>query len=312
MTHSTFKIPSPLQEVSHPLFSEKGITLFAKRDDLIHPDISGNKWRKLKYNIAVAKHKGVDTVLTYGGAHSNHIAATAAAAEMHGLKSIGIIRALDADLDNPTLSYAQSMGMHIHRVSREEFKNVDSLDYIESMKSLFGRFYNIPQGGANYYGIQGCMEIMGEIPIEARRIFIGCGTGTTLSGLAIANRGAELYGVSALKGGGFLLGEVERKVDSVFKDSETTKSQIERVHLITNAHFGGYAKIKPELVAFIRSFYAETGIKLDPVYTGKAAFAMAEEAKKKSDRNPEAWILIHTGGLQGIPAMERKLGSALF
>ncbi|HKL02703.1 MAG TPA: pyridoxal-phosphate dependent enzyme, partial [Cryomorphaceae bacterium] len=177
MTHSAFKIPSPLQEIAHPLFNEKGISLFVKRDDLIHPEISGNKWRKLKYNIAVAQHKGVDTVLTYGGAHSNHIAATAAAAELYGMKSIGIIRALDADINNPTLSYARSAGMHIHRVSREEFKNIDSLDYLESMKSMFGAFYNIPQGGANYYGIQGCMEIMGEIKIKAQRIFIGCGTG---------------------------------------------------------------------------------------------------------------------------------------
>jgi len=312
VTHSAFKIPSPLQEIAHPLFNEKGISLFVKRDDLIHPEISGNKWRKLKYNIAVAQHKGVDTVLTYGGAHSNHIAATAAAAELYGMKSIGIIRALDADINNPTLSYARSAGMHIHRVSREEFKNIDSLDYLESMKSMFGAFYNIPQGGANYYGIQGCMEIMGEIKIKAQRIFIGCGTGTTLSGLAIANPGMDLYGVSALKGGAFLRGEVERKVDSVYKDTETTASQMERVHIITDAHFGGYAKIKPELVSFIRNFYTETGIKLDPVYTGKAAFAMAEAAKKKSDTHAEAWILIHTGGLQGIPAMERKMGSTFF
>ncbi|MCA1761630.1 MAG: 1-aminocyclopropane-1-carboxylate deaminase/D-cysteine desulfhydrase [Cryomorphaceae bacterium] len=312
MTPSRFKIPSPLQRVSHLLFSEKGIDLYVKRDDLIHPDISGNKWRKLKYNIATAQHKGSDTLLTYGGAHSNHIAATAAAAAIHGMKSIGVIRAMDADLDNPTLSYARSKGMHIHRVSREEFKNVDTLDYLESMKSMFGRFYNIPQGGANYYGVQGCMEIMSEIDMEAERLFIGCGTGTTLSGLAIANRGLDLYGVSALKGGGFLRGEVEKNVDALFKDSETTSAQMEHVHLITDAHFGGYAKIKPELVAFIRNFYAETGIKLDPIYTGKAAFAMAEEAKKKKDEKPEAWILIHTGGLQGIPAMERKMGMALF
>jgi 1-aminocyclopropane-1-carboxylate deaminase len=313
MADNEFKTPSPLQEVSYDELNRRNIELFIKRDDLIHQDVSGNKWRKLKLNIAQAQQKRHDTLLTFGGAHSNHIAATAAAAKISGLKSIGIIRGEDADLSNPTLKLAAEKGMKLHRISREEFREADNWEYIASLKAEFGNFYHIPKGGANYYGVQGCQDIIDELPDDIDRIFVACGTATTVSGMAIANKGiAELYAVSVLKGGGFLLKAIEKNLHTVFKDDETEFSIREKVHLLLAYHFGGYAKTSDELIHFMRHFHSQTGIKLDPVYTGKTAFAMTSLARKLQYSKPEKWVLIHSGGMQGIEAMESKLGESIY
>lgn len=313
MSENHLNISSPLQEVKYYPLNKRNITLFVKRDDLIHDEISGNKWRKLKLNIEQAIQQGHDTILTFGGAHSNHIAATASAAAMYGLKSIGIIRGEDADPDNPTLGFAAEKGMQLEFVSRSDFNTLQEWESKEQLKELYGSFYLIPQGGANYYGVQGCMDIIREIDEKVDRIFVSCGTATTLSGMAIANGGnLEIYGVSALKGGGFLLNNLEENLKQVFKDPETERYVKEKIHVLLPYHFGGYAKTTPELIEFMRSFTAETGVKLDPVYTAKTAFAMSELAGKLNDLQPEKWVLIHTGGLQGIPAMEAKLGYSIY
>jgi 1-aminocyclopropane-1-carboxylate deaminase/D-cysteine desulfhydrase-like pyridoxal-dependent ACC family enzyme len=308
-----FQLPSIEQEVQFEALNEKGIRFFVKRDDLIHDEVSGNKWRKLKWNIRNAIQTERDTLLTFGGAHSNHIAATAAAANVHGLQSIGIIRGEDVDFNNPTISKARAYGMKIHPVSRTEFKSIADRDYIESLRHRFGSFYLIPQGGQNHYGVQGCSEIMMELQRKYDRIFVACGTATTLSGLAVANKsGSLLYGISALKGGDFLLDTVKEYARKTFADAETEEAILDKVHLMTEFHFGGYAKIKPELIDFMRNFTTETGVKLDPVYTGKAAFAMTELAKKIEIPTNEVWLLIHSGGLQGIPAMEEREGINIY
>jgi 1-aminocyclopropane-1-carboxylate deaminase/D-cysteine desulfhydrase-like pyridoxal-dependent ACC family enzyme len=308
-----FQLPSIEQEVQFEALNEKGIRSFVKRDDLIHDEVSGNKWRKLKWNIRNAIQTERDTLLTFGGAHSNHIAATAAAANVHGLQSIGIIRGEDVDFNNPTISRARAYGMKIHPVSRTEFKSIADRDYIESLRHRFGSFYLIPQGGQNHYGVQGCSEIMTELQRKYDRIFVACGTATTLSGLAVANKsGSLLYGISALKGGDFLLDTVKEYARKTFADAETEEAILDKVHLMTEFHFGGYAKIKPELIDFMRNFTTETGVKLDPVYTGKAAFAMTELAKKIEIPTNEVWLLIHSGGLQGIPAMEEREGINIY
>lgn len=303
----TFQLPSVEQDVRSTFLNEKGIRLTIKRDDLIHHDVSGNKWRKLKWNIDNALQSERKTILTFGGAHSNHIAATAAAARIHGLRSIGIIRGEEVDLNNHTLKKAKEDGMEIHRVSRSEFREIEDRDYIESLRHRFGPFYLIPQGGQNHYGVQGCGEIMSELTRDYDRIFVACGTATTLSGMAIANKvGTEIYGVSALKGGDFLIETVKSFVKKTFNDLETEEDILSKIHLMTSSHFGGYAKIKFELIQFMRNFAEETGVKLDPVYTGKTAFAMYDLAKKIDLSKAENWLLIHSGGMQGIPAMEER------
>ncbi|MFT6997528.1 MAG: 1-aminocyclopropane-1-carboxylate deaminase [Cryomorphaceae bacterium] len=309
----TFQLPSIEQEVPTEFLNKKGILLSIKRDDLIHDEVSGNKWRKLKWNIRNAIQSERETILTFGGAHSNHIAATAAAAKLHGLKTIGIIRGEEVDLENPTLKSAAQNGMEIHRVSRAEFHEIEDRDYIESLRHRFGPFYLIPQGGQNHYGVQGCSEIMSELELKYDRIFVACGTATTLSGMAIANRtGVDIYGVSALKGGDFLYDTVSAYVKKTFNDEETEIEILSKIHLITDAHFGGYAKIKPGLIEFMRNFTNETGVKLDPVYTGKTAFAMYELANKMKLVRKEKWLLIHSGGMQGIPAMEEREGMKIY
>jgi len=294
---------------------KRNISLYVKRDDLIHPEVSGNKWRKLRLNIDQARLKGKSTLVTPGGAHSNHIAATAKAAELYGMESVGIIRGEDADLSNRTLSFAQSCGMKILKISRSDYRKSDTWDFKEWLKERFENFYFIPQGGANFYGVNGCMDIMREIraELDADKIFVSCGTGTTISGLIQGNAdGTHIIGVSALKGGDFLLDEIQRNLMTVYSDEETTEFAMKKVSLLIDYHFGGFAKVKPELINFMKHFYEETHIKLDPIYTAKTAYAMVEKAREKHNKNPEKWVLIHTGGLQGIPAMEERFGEKIY
>lgn len=315
MNSKQFHIPSPLQRVNHSALEENDIELYIKRDDLIHAEVSGNKWRKLRLNFEQARFKGKKTVLTFGGAHSNHIAATAKAAQIFGMNSIGIIRGEEADMHNPTLSFSRNCGMQLVPISRAEYRNIDSRDYKESLKSMFGDFYLIPQGGANFYGVQGSIDVIKEINTELKpdAIFVASGTGTTLSGILLGNQyGTKIKSVSALKGGDFLLEEARKNLMEVYQDEETTGAVLENLSLLTDYHFGGFARVKPELVQFMREFYRHTGIVLDPIYTAKAAFALLDKALTKHNKNPEKWVLIHTGGLQGIPAMEEKLGYKIY
>jgi len=308
-----FKLPSPLEKVEYSVLKNRGIELYVKRDDLIHPEVSGNKWRKLRYNFEKAIQRGNRTVVTLGGAFSNHIAATAAAGAAAGLHTIGIIRGEDADLDNPTLSFARSKGMEIHTVSRSEYREEGSRDFADMLKRRFGSFYFIPSGGANDLGVMGCADILKEIDFSPDRIFTACGTGTTVSGIGIANAGkAEVYGISALKGGGFLRDTVAKNLKVFFNDAETEDFISTKIHILTKHHFGGYARIQPELIDFMRDFFRETGIKTDPVYTAKAAFAMIDFAKRHPPEKEEKWVFIHTGGMQGLAPMEAKSGISVY
>lgn len=287
--------------------------MYVKRDDLIHPEVSGNKWRKLRYNVAKALQQGNDTLLTLGGAHSNHIAATAAVGAMFGIKTIGIIRGEEADFDNPTLSFAIEQGMSLNCISREAYQQAHTWDFQEELKAQHGHFYFIPQGGANAYGIHGCMDILKEIEVAVDKVFVAMGTATTVSGMALANTmAAQIYGVPALKGGAYLLDELRKNVASLIGDPETEADLLSKVHILDGYHFGGYAKVTHELLQFMRSFYNETGIKLDPVYTAKCAFAMCDFAAKSDGKHPQNWLFIHTGGMQGLPAMEQNIGYEIY
>ncbi len=309
-----FRIPSPLDPCNLNSVLSKGIVLRIKRDDLIHPLVSGNKWRKLQHNIAKAMDQGHDTVLTLGGAYSNHILATAATCELFGLKSIGVIRGEDADLHNATLKEAAAHGMHMHLISRGSYRNASSWEFVEALKSLFGKFYFIPEGGANILGVLGCMDIMKELKEFApHRIFVACGTATTLSGLCLANTwGAQLYGVSALKGGAFLKEQVCKRLHELLGDAETEQDMGAYVHILDQFHFGGYARVNSTLLDYMRRFQQDTGIKLDPVYTAKCAYAMEQMALGSTPFVDERWVLIHSGGLQGIAGIEERLDKSIF
>lgn len=284
-----------LQQINDPLLDQKGVTLFIKREDLIHPFVSGNKWRKLKYNLIEAKDKGVNTLLTFGGAYSNHIYATAAAANESGLKSIGVIRGeeLASKPLNKTLRFAQEQGMNLKFVSREKYRQKASSSFLDELEKEFGGFYLLPEGGTNELAIKGCEEIV-DNEIKAFDVICTCvGTGGTISGIITAAHPAQkVIGFSALKGG-FLKDEVENLLYDYHQRTYDNWA-IEEGY-----HFGGYAKSNQELISFIDDFEANHQIPLEPVYTGKMMFGLFDLIKKNVFKKGIIIVAIHTGGLQG-------------
>lgn len=281
-----------------PLFSKHDIQLFVKREDKIHPVISGNKYRKLKYNILEAKKLGFKTLLTFGGAFSNHIAALASVGEEFGFKTIGIIRGEELEhkiMKNQTLSFAQECGMQFKFLTRENYRNKESELFLEELKNEFKVFYTIPEGGTNQLAIKGCEEILTEADSDFDYVCCSVGTGGTISGLINCSQpGQQVIGFSALKGG-FLKDNISKFV---------TKANWK---LITDYHFGGYAKINIELITFINQFKKENNIPLDPVYTGKMIFGIFDLIEKDYFPNGSKILAIHTGGLQGVSGMNTVL-----
>ncbi len=276
-----------------------GIELWIKREDLLHPEVSGNKFRKLKYNLIQARKNGQKTLLTFGGAFSNHIAATAAAGKIFGFQTIGVIRGEELkDSESkwsPTLQYAHSCGMRFHFISREDYRNKASEESIKKLKDLFGDFFLVPEGGTNELAIKGCEEILNEQDNDFNYIGASVGTGGTISGLInSSNSHQKILGFSALKTD-YLKDEIQKL---------TNKTNWE---LILNYHFGGYAKVSRGLIEFMNDFSKKYGIILDPVYTGKLVFGIFDLVKQGYFPDNSKILAIHTGGLQGIEGMNRFL-----
>ncbi len=287
---------SPLQQL-HSLFLEQAeVQLYVKRDDLIHPQFGGNKWRKQKYNLIHARENHFDTLLTFGGAWSNHIYATAAAARYFGFNSIGIIRGEKHIPLNPTLAFAESCGMQLHYVSRSDYRKKHDVPFQQNLRQQFGEVYILPEGGSNTLALKGCEEIVQEVNHEIEQPFdvICCasGTGATLAGLVKALTPEQsAIGFSALKGGEFLHHEVKNFLGN--------KIQTTNWHIETTYHFGGYAKVDDVLLDFMRQFHVEYGFALDAVYTGKMFYGLFERIKNKSFKPGSTIVVVHSGGLQG-------------
>lgn len=274
------------------------VEVHLKREDTIHPIISGNKYRKLIYNLKEAKQQNKNTVVTFGGAYSNHIAAVAAAGKVYGFKTIGVIRGeeIKDKLDrNATLKFAKSCGMTFKFISRLEFRNKNEFYFIENLKNEFGDFYNIPEGGTNALAIKGCEEILTQDDFKFNYVCTSVGTGGTVAGIINSTKpNQQVLGFSALKG------DFLREDISKFAKQDNWK-------LITNYHFGGYAKINEELITFINTFKAINNIQLDPIYTGKMLFGIQDLIEKKYFPEGSKILAIHTGGLQGIQGMNERL-----
>ena len=274
------------------------ISVTIKRDDLLHPVVSGNKFRKLKYNLLQAKCENKKTLLTFGGAFSNHIAAVAYAAQENGFQSIGIIRGdelRDEIENNPTLQFAQECGMQFEFVSREVYRLKKETSFLTSIQKHFGDFYLVPEGGTNPQAVKGCEEIL--TPEDSKFDYICCavGTGGTISGIINSTLPHQkVMGFPALKGD-FLQDEIR-----IFVKNENWE-------LNTKYHFGGYGKVNEELIHFINQFYQDTKIPLDPVYTGKMVYGVFDLIQKNYFPAHSNILLIHTGGLQGIYGMNVKL-----
>lgn len=297
------KFISPNQRIHLRILAEKEIELWIKREDEIHPEVSGNKFRKLKYNILQAKKENQNTILSFGGAFSNHILATASAAKMEGLNSIGVIRGeeLSEDLkatlsSNPTLSAAYSYGMKFVFISREDYRKKSEPEMISKLNLELGDFYLVPEGGTNELAVKGCEEILTKDDEQFDYICSCVGTGGTLAGLInTSSSNQKVLGYPALKGD-FLKEEIEKFVSS--------KNNWE---LITDYNFGGYAKHPIELIQFINEFKKQTDIALDPIYTGKMMYGILDQVQNDKFSKGSKILVIHTGGLQGIKGINQQL-----
>lgn len=286
---------TPIQEIRDQRLDEFGVRLYIKREDLNHPYVSGNKWWKLKHNLLEAKRGEHKVLLTFGGAYSNHIYATAAAAKEEGFNCIGIIRGEETMPLNKTLSFARSCGMQIHYVSREIYRRKMDESFLSSLREKFGRFYFIPEGGTNAFAIMGVKEFadsLSSIAFDYRCVPVG--TGGTLVGLIQGLNGLRnIIGYSVLKDGEFLKGEV-RQLLKLTHHNDPGNWQ-----LITNYHHGGYGKVSGELLTFLTDFEKQHGFSLDPIYTGKMMWGIFEDVRRGNFRKGSTILALHTGGLQG-------------
>lgn len=285
-----------VEKIEH--INNKKITLYVKREDLLHPVISGNKFRKLKYNLVEAKLLNVKTLVTFGGAFSNHILAVAAAGKENCFNTVGIIRGeelKDKVNQNPTLESAQKLGMKFVFVSREVYRNKQDEDFITQLIPNLENYYILPEGGTNNLAIKGCEEIITADLHNFTHVCCSVGTGGTISGIINSSHDTQkILGFSSLKGD-FLSEQIS---SFVIKNNWKVNSDY---------HFGGYGKVKDELITFINLFYKETNIPLDPVYTGKMVFGVYDLIAKDYFPKEAKILMIHTGGLQGIKGMNELL-----
>lgn len=289
--------PTPIQEITgHPLLKRAEVSLLVKREDLNHPTVSGNKWWKLKLNLEEALLNPHRAIVTFGGAYSNHIYATAAAAAEVGLKAIGIIRGEEIRPLNPTLMFAEQKGMQLHFVSRETYKSKNSEQFLDELKARLGEFTLLPEGGSNLLAVKGCATFaQNELStVDFNHLILPVGTGATMAGLICGLRDEKrITGISVLRAGAFLEGEI-RKYITGYSDATFNNWR-----LITGYHLGGYAKTTPELLSFITEMNETYSLPLDHVYTGKLLWAVFKEIEAGSIARGEKILVLHTGGLQG-------------
>ncbi len=268
-----------------------GIEVYVKREDVLHSEISGNKFRKLKYNLIEAQNLGFTKLLTFGGAYSNHIAAVAAAGKEFGFETIGVIRGEELQekyLENPTLEKASENGMQFEFVTRTQYRDKNNAAFLDQLKEKFGDFYLIPEGGTNNLAVKGCREILTNDDKMFDFICCAVGTGGTISGIINSLKPHQrALGFPALKGD-FLREDIQKYAEN------------SQWNLVTDYHFGGYAKLNDELKQFMKQFFKKYLISLDPVYTSKTFFGVIDLISKGYFKPDSKILIIHTGGLQGL------------
>lgn len=280
------------------VLQNSSVKLFIRREDLIHPFVSGNKFRKLKYNLEFARKNNYKKLLTFGGAFSNHIAAVAFAGKANEFETIGVIRGneLASEINNnPTLKFAQDCGMKFEFISREEYRQKATDEFIEQLKVKYQEFYLIPEGGTNDLAIKGCEEILTNEDVIYDFVCCAIGTGGTISGIinsSLLNQ--KVLGFPSLKG------------DFLKKDI-CKFAKKDNWNIVSDYHFGGYGKVSNELINFINDFNEKYNIPLDSIYTGKMVFGVIELINKNYFPKNSKILMIHTGGLQGIEGMNLKL-----
>ena len=323
-------LPTKIQALQDTVTAKANVNVFVQREDLIHPDLSGNKWYKLKWNIVQAQENHFSTLLSFGGAYSNHIHALSAAGKIFGFSTIGLIRGdelVEKNLDemNPTLIDATNNGMKLIYITRSQYRIKESPEFLESLKKQFGSFYCIPEGGNNLLGIKGCAELLRPLPdthqtpekIFPDVICAASGTGCTIAGLVVGLHNlnynkkpiqnedpgkkpvdSEILGFNVLKGSHYIETNIKKYLSYLI--AEPLASNIDNCWSMNHDyHCGGYGKVSGELLDFIDWFDSRHDIPLDPVYTGKLFYAVYDLIEKKHFPPGSNIMVIHSGGLQG-------------
>ncbi|MBE9199705.1 MULTISPECIES: pyridoxal-phosphate dependent enzyme [unclassified Nodularia (in: cyanobacteria)] len=301
-------LPPFTQPIDNEITRRAGVELSVLRLDSMHPLVNGNKWYKLKYNLLEAKQQNLTTLLTFGGAYSNHIFATAAAGNLFGFRTIGVIRGEERLPLNPTLNFAVQQGMQLVYLNRETYRQKHTRELQENLKQRFGNVFIIPEGGSNLNGVRGCTEIVSDVG-AFDTICLACGTGTTLAGIALSlHQGQRVIGFPVLKKGEFLAQEIGNLLRN-YLDSGLPAPNYSSApwKLFCDYHFGGYAKVNEQLLIFSQEFEQEQGIPLDYVYTAKMFAGVMDLLKGGIFPKGDRLLLVHTGGLQGNIGMEKRL-----
>lgn len=287
-----------IQTLNDTLFADSGITVDALRLDLIHPQVSGNKWFKLKYPLISALSTGKKGMLSFGGAYSNHLVAMAFACRENGLESMAIIRGDDPQMSNPSLQQMREYGMKLVFVPREAYRHKEKLtgQYLEKNPE----YYYVPEGGQSEDGIKGASEILQPGHNEYTDIICAVGTGTTIAGIVNASATPQkITGICSLK--------IPDKSENALLNFIKTNTVRNNFRLLSDYHFGGYARKNDLLITFMNELYLKENIPTDFVYTGKLFFAVYDLARKKYFAEGSKVLIIHSGGLQGNRSLEKGI-----
>ena len=288
------KTPSPLQVITPNWQGIENYQITVKRDDLIHPIISGNKWRKLKYALLESLNSGVQHILSFGGGYSNHLHALGYCCHDLNIEFTAIVRGDYSQNPSPMLRDLAKWQTKISYVDRKTYQQRTNVDYLHGLQQRYPNAVLIPEGGSWLHAIKGVAEIINELPEQLDHIIAPVASGGTLAGLISASNhnNTQITGIAALKGKDYL----EQLVSDLLphKRNISGKWQINHQH-----HFGGYAKSNTELNQFCGDFYKQTLIPIEPVYSGKLFFALKQLIEQKSFAVDSKILALHTGGLQG-------------
>ena len=296
------KNASPIQVIKHPLFSYHNIDVFIKRDDLIHPIISGNKWRKLKYNLAQATQGSYQGILSFGGCFSNHIHALAFACQQQNIKSVGIIRGEQNYANNFTLSWARHWGMTLDFVDRKTYRLRNQAEYLAELQRQYPQHFIVPEGGSNTFALPGVAEVITELndQCDFDSLLTPVGSGGTLAGLIAGDKNQhQLLGIAVLKQSDYLQAEVKQLLSIEAK-------QYSNWQILSEFHLGGYAKFSQVDCQRIIEFSQITGIDFEPVYSGKMLLALLDLVDNGFFAAKKRIVILHTGGLQGLGGLAQR------
>ena len=295
ISFTELKLPSPVTQLHSRLLNEKKVELFIKRDELIHPVLQGNKWRKLKYNLLEANNQKQKTLLSFGGAYSNHLHALSFAGQHFGFNTIGIIRGEKPANLNPCLQDMKKWGMQLKFIKRIDYKQKENDEFILNLRKEFGDFYLIPEGGNNPQGIKGCAELLNELDQDYNVICCEVGSSTMFSSIISHNNksNTRFLGFVVMKNN-------QLENDILDRASTQLKSFSTEWSLNHDYHFGGFAKANTELHQFISNFKVQFNIQLEPVYSGKMLYGIFDLISKDHFKPGTRILAIHGGGLQGL------------